>query len=132
MTAIASITLQQFKIKPDIGVYQAADIVPDYHLLDLTLSVSPRKLLIAEDSMAHVFDYDPLVTQIKELASQQHYMTQECLLFRIVRSCFNEDDIMAVDAWLRKFPVDTTGQLGVRINICREDFESMFKPDENR
>ncbi|MGC6390969.1 MAG: dihydroneopterin aldolase [Alphaproteobacteria bacterium] len=132
MPSRASITLQQFKIKPDIGVYGADDIVPDYHLLDLTLSLSPRQLLIDEDSMAHVFDYDPLVTKIKELASQQHYMTQEYLLFRIVRCCFDEDDIKGVNAWLRKFPVDTTGQLGVRIDLCREDFESMFKPDEHR
>ena len=42
--------------------------LPRQHLLDITLGVDPSLVLIAQDGMAHVFDYDPLVAEIDRLA----------------------------------------------------------------
>ena len=60
----ASIELKDLKLDTKIGTYGPNDVVPDYHLLDLTLWIDPKLVLIPQDGMDHVFDYDPLIVEI--------------------------------------------------------------------
>ena len=118
-TATASrIELQDFRLNTRIGTYAPGDTVPEYHALDLTLWISPDWVLIAQDGMAHVFDYDPLVVEIEKLAADGHYETQERLMTRIVQACAAYPVVEAIDIALRKFPVRAgSGSLGVRLAL---------------
>ena len=69
MSRKASIELRDLKLQTQIGTYKTGDIIPDNHLLDLTLWIDPNLVLISEDKMSKVFDYDPLVLEITRLAS---------------------------------------------------------------
>ena len=92
--------------------------MPDYHALDLTLWIAPDLVLIVQDGMAHVFDYDPLVIEIERLAADGIYETQERLMTRIVQACSAYPAIEALDIGLRKFPVRAgSGSLGVRLAV---------------
>ena len=44
-----------------IGSYGPDDVVPDAHILDLTLTISSHLVMVPRDEMALVFDYDPLI-----------------------------------------------------------------------
>lgn len=79
MPCRSTIELRNMKIDAQIGTYGPADVVPDAHVLDLTLAIDPALVMIAEDAMARVFDYDPLVAEIDRLARDCHYATQELL-----------------------------------------------------
>jgi dihydroneopterin aldolase len=100
--------------------------VPDYHALDLTLWIDPDLVLIAQDGMAHVFDYDPLVIEIERLAADGLYATQERLMTRIVQACADYPAIEALEMALRKFPVRAgSGSLGVRLSVDGAQLQRM-------
>ena len=115
---LACIELRDFKLTTRIGTYAPGDTVPDEHTLDLSLWINPDWVLIAQDGMAHVFDYDPLVVQIEALAADGLYDTQERLMTRIVQACAQYPAIEALDIALRKSPVRPgSGSLGVRLKL---------------
>jgi dihydroneopterin aldolase len=118
MTTKACIELRDLKLKTRIGTYKPEDVVPDVHVLDLTLWIKPNLALINKDSMDQVFDYDPLVASIQDLAAEIHYETQERLMTRIVEACTHYSEIESLEICLRKSPVGNhSGSLGVRIII---------------
>ncbi len=57
MPCRSTIELRNMKIETQIGTYGPADVVPEAHVLDLTLAIDPHLVLIAEDAMAHVRTY---------------------------------------------------------------------------
>lgn len=68
--------------------------------------------------MTHVFDYDPLIADILNLARQGHRDTREWLITQIVGLCGSYSDILGVEIFLRKTPVHAgTGTLGVRTSV---------------
>ena len=83
MKSQAFIELRAIKIETNIGSYGPGAVRPKEHLLDLILGIDPKLVLIDEDSMHKVFDYDPLVVDIQRLTGDQHYETQERLMTRI-------------------------------------------------
>jgi len=116
--ALASIELRDLKLQTQIGTYAPGAIIPKEHLLDLTLWIDAKLVLIAEDVMENVFDYDPLIIEIDRLAGDCHYETQERLMTRIIESCAKYSEIKAMDIGLRKFPVRAeSGSLGVRLSV---------------
>jgi dihydroneopterin aldolase len=118
MTTNASIELKDLRLRTHIGTYQPGDTVPDAHLLDLTLWIDAGLVLIETDSMAHVFDYDPLVLEIDRLAGDCHYETQERLISRIAQACSAYSEIISMEISLRKSPVhNDSGSLGVKLRL---------------
>lgn len=109
------------ELKPSLGTYGADDVVPEFHLLDLTLRIDPNLVFIDADGMDRVFDYDPLIVEIDRLASEIHYHTQERLMTRIVLACAAYDVIETVEIFLSKGPVmRDSGNLGVRLTVEAE------------
>lgn len=122
MPTNALVELRDLQIKANIGTYGPDDVIPDEHLLDLTLTIKPNLVLVHRDAMNQVFDYDPLVAQIEALAASQHYETQEFLMTRIVHACAGYKEVLGVDISLRKRPVRRgTGSLGVRLVLGPDD-----------
>ncbi|WP_291912292.1 dihydroneopterin aldolase [Limnohabitans sp.] len=120
------IELKDFHLSTRIGTYAPGDTVPEYHALDLTLWIDPDLVLIPEDGMAHVLDYDPLVIEIERLAADGLYETQERLMTRIVQACADYPAIEALEMALRKFPVRAgSGSLGVRLNVGGAQLQRM-------
>jgi dihydroneopterin aldolase len=116
MSTYACIELRDLKLKTQIGTYAPGSIIPKQHLLDLTLWIDPKLVLISEDAMKHVFDYDPLVIEINKLAGDGHYETQEKLVGRIVDACVRYPEIQSLEIKLKKLPVNAgSGSLGVRL-----------------
>ena len=121
MPAYSQVELKDLKIAARIGTYGPDDVVPEAHLLDLTLTIAPDLVLIAQDGMAHVFDYDPLIRKIDALARERHYETQERLMTCIVYACAAYPAIKALDICLCKQPVLAgSGSLGVRLILDAE------------
>jgi dihydroneopterin aldolase len=121
LPAYSQVELKDLKIAARIGNYGTGDVVPEAHLLDLTLTIAPDLVLIAQDGMAHVFDYDPLIREIDALARERHYETQEWLMTRIAYACAVYPAIRALDICLRKQPVLAgSGSLGVRLILDAE------------
>ena len=121
LPATSQIELKDLKVAARIGTYGPGDVVPEAHLLDLTLTIAPDLVLIAQDGMMHVFDYDPLIHQIDALARACPYETQERLMTRIVHACAAYPVIKALDICLRKRPVLAgSGSLGVRLTLDAE------------
>jgi dihydroneopterin aldolase len=118
MTPQTSIELKGLTLSSNIGTYQEGDVVPDEHVLDLILWIDAGLVLIEEDGMEYVFDYDPLVLEINRLASDCHYETQERLISRIVQACSVYSEITSLEISLRKSPIHNgSGSLGVRLQI---------------
>lgn len=118
MPCRSTIELRNMKIDAQIGTYSPAVVVPEAHVIDLTLAIDPALVLIADDAMAHVFDYDPLVAEIDRLAHDCHYATQERLITRIVDACAAHPQIDALEIALTKAPVLAgSGSLGVRLVV---------------
>lgn len=114
----ATIELRDLQLATALGTYGPEDVVPDAHLLDLTLTIAPDLVLVAGDEMALVFDYDPLIAKIDQIARERHYETQEYLITRIVAVCAVCPQITALEICLRKRPVlGGTGSLGVRLYL---------------
>ena len=126
MARLALIELRDLRIEANIGTYGPSDVVPEGHLLDLTLTISPDLVQIAADRMDEVFDYDPLIEQIDQLARAQHYETQEYLMTCIAQACATYPQISGVDIGLRKYPVRRgTGSLGVRLVLGATDLAAL-------
>jgi len=126
MTTIACIELKDLKLQTQIGTYGPGAIIPKQHLLDLTLWIDSKLVLISEDVMEHVFDYDPLVIEINRLAGDGHYETQERLMTRIVQACVNYPEIESLEINLRKLPVSAgSGSLGVRLSVDQTTLDKL-------
>jgi dihydroneopterin aldolase len=116
--SLASIELRDLKLQTQIGTYGLGAIIPKQHLLDLTLWIDAKLVLISQDVMENVFDYDPLIIEIDRLAGDCHYETQERLITRITEACARYSEIKAMDIGLRKLPVRSeSGSLGVRLSV---------------
>lgn len=126
MTRQARIELRDLHIPACIGTYGPDDVVPDAHVLDLNLTISPDLVQVASDDMGNVFDYDPLIAQIAVIARSQKFETQEYLMTLIVKACAAHSQIDSLQICLRKGPVLAgTGSLGVRLIIGTEDLAEM-------
>ena len=116
MTRVAEVELRGLKLPITLGTYGPHDVIPDAHVLDLTLSICPDRVQIIADDMSLVFDYDPLIAEINRIAGQQKYETQEFLMTRIIKACAGYAEITSLDIFLKKQPVlNGTGSLGVRL-----------------
>ena len=124
----STIELRQLKLTPSLGTYSPKDVKPDVHLLDLTLKIDPKLVLIDVDSMNNVFDYDPLIIEIERLAKEVHYHTQERLITRIVEACAAYETIESVELLLSKRPVlHNSGELGVRLQVSSSELRDVRK-----
>ena len=118
MNNFALIEFHELKLETQIGTYGPNDTKPDVHLLDLILGIDAKKVLIAQDGMEHVFDYDPLIAETDRLAGDGHYETQEHLMTRIACACAEYSAIQTIELYLRKAPVRKgNGSLGVRLSL---------------
>jgi len=126
MTSIACIELKDLRLNTQIGTYAPGATIPDQHLLNLTLWISSKLILISEDLMTQVFDYDPLVLEIDRLATDGHYETQERLVTRIVEACACYSEIESLEISLRKTPVrESSGALGIKLYLDESSLASM-------
>jgi dihydroneopterin aldolase len=117
-TSSAAIELRDLQLNTSIGTYGPDETRPDVHLLDLTLGISVNQVVIPQDGMAYVFDYDPLVVEIDSLAADGHYETQERLMTRIATACAAHSAIQWIEICLKKSPVRSgCGSLGVRLTL---------------
>jgi dihydroneopterin aldolase len=122
MTRQAFIELHDIKIDTRIGTYAPGAAAPNEHLLCLALCIDSTLVLIDEDSMQKVFDYDPLLLEIQRLAADKHYETQERLITRIVKACAAYAEILSLEISLRKQPaLNGSGALGVRLCMDRTE-----------
>lgn len=122
----ANIELTSLDLDIQIGSYTESDVVPEKHILDIVLSINPELVLIDEDKMDRVFDYDPLIREIQRMAAETYYETQERFITRIVDRCAKEEEIMDVEIFLRKSPVcESSGELGVRLKINELDLKAL-------
>ena len=122
----ANIELLNLVLNIQIGSYTKSDVVPDKHILDIVLSIDPGLVLIDEDKMDRVFDYDPLIRAIQRMAAETHYETQERFMTLIVERCAEEKEIMDVEIFLRKSPVcECSGELGVRLKVNELDLKAL-------
>ena len=122
----ANIELLNLVLNIKIGSYTESDVVPDKHILDILLSIDPELVLVDDDKMDRVFDYDPLIRAIQRMAAEMHYETQERFITRIVDMCAKEEEIMDVEIFLRKSPVcGSSGELGVRLKINELDLNAL-------
>jgi len=118
MKPCAYIELKDLKLRTKIGTYRPGDTVPDEHVLNLSLWIDASLVLIEQDGMEYVFDYDPLVLEIDRLATDCHYETQERLISRIVQACSVYSEINALEISLSKSPVHNgSGSLGVKLHL---------------
>jgi dihydroneopterin aldolase len=126
MTSTACIELKDLELNTQIGTYAPGATIPDQHLLNLTLWISTKLILISEDLMDQVFDYDPLVLEIDRLAANGHYETQERLVTRIVEACARYSEIESLEISLRKTPVrESSGVLGIKLYVDESSLTSM-------
>ncbi len=122
----ACIELKDLKLRTQIGTYGPTAIIPKQHLLDLTLWIDSKLVLISKDVMGNVFDYDPLVIEINRLAGDGHYETQERLITKIVEACANYPEIISLEIGLRKLPVSAgSGSLGVRLSVDQNTLDNL-------
>lgn len=126
MTSMACIELKDLGLNTQIGTYAPDATIPDEHLLNLTLWINPKLILISEDLMDRVFDYDPLILEIDRLAADGHYETQERLVTRIVEACARYSEIESLEISLRKTPVrESSGALGIKLYLDAGGLASM-------
>lgn len=126
MTLRSQIELRDLGLSARIGTYGPKDVEPEAHLLDLTLNIASELVLVAEDDMALVFDYDPLVARIDEIARSRHFQTQERLMTLIAEACAAYPQFSQLEMCLRKRPVLAgSGTLGLRLFIGAEDLEAL-------
>jgi dihydroneopterin aldolase len=118
MKPCAYIELKDLKLRTKIGTYRPGDTVPDEHVLNLSLWIDASLVLIEQDGMEYVFDYDPLLLEIDRLAGDCHYETQERLISRITQACSVYSEITSLEISLRKSPVhNNSGSLGVKLHL---------------
>lgn len=126
MTNHAFIELKDLVLPTRIGSEQYVQEHSETHLLDLTLLIDTKWVMICEDDMKKVFDYDPLIVEIKTLAENTRYETQERLMTLIVEACAAYRQINAVEIYFRKTPVlADSGTLGVRLRVDKVALSNM-------
>ena len=125
MTKHAQIRLTDLTLPCTIGTYEADDIIPDAHVLDMVLYLDKSWVVIDADQMNRVFDYDPLIRKILQIAATEKYETQEYLMSLIFQCCFVHAEVHAAELFLRKSPVRDDGSLGVQVTLTRAEFEDM-------
>ncbi|NDD43397.1 MAG: dihydroneopterin aldolase [Rhodobacteraceae bacterium] len=125
MTKHAQIRLNDLTLPYTIGTYEADDIIPDAHVLDMVLYLDKSWVVIDADQMNRVFDYDPLISKILQIAATEKYETQEYLMSLIFQCCFVHAEVHAAELFLRKSPVRDDGSLGVQVTLTRAEFEDM-------
>ena len=125
MTKHAQIRLNDLTLPCTIGTYEADDINPDAHVLDMVLYLDKSWVVIDADQMNRVFDYDPLIRKILQIAATEKYETQEYLMSLIFQCCFVHAEVHAAELFLRKSPVRDDGSLGVQVTLTRAEFEDM-------
>ena len=125
MTKHAQIRLNDLTLPCTIGTYEADDIIPDSHVLDMVLYLDKSWVVIDADQMNRVFDYDPLIRKILQIAATEKYETQEYLMSLIFQCCFAHAEVHAAELFLRKSPVRDDGSLGVQVTLTRAEFEDM-------
>ena len=77
-----------------------------------------NQVVISQDDMANVFDYDPLVMEIERLAVAGHYETQERLITLIANACAAYPAIQRIEITLKKSPVRLGGgSLGIQLSL---------------
>ena len=114
----AFIELRDLQLHADIGTYGPNETRPEFHLLDLRLGISVHQVVISQDDMANVFDYDPLVMEIERLAASGHYETQERLITLIATACAAYPAIQRIEITLKKSPVRMGGgSLGIGLSL---------------
>jgi dihydroneopterin aldolase len=111
-----TIELKDLKLGVEIGTHTKGQVQPLYHLLDLKFEIDERFVLIDQDSMDKVFDYDPLIADLERLSANKHFNTQEKLLTEILELCRKySPPLESVEVYLRKYPVSSAGgTLGLR------------------
>lgn len=125
MTKHAQIRLNDLTLPCTIRTYEADDIIPDAHVLDMVLYLDKSWVVIDADQMNRVFDYDPLISKILQIAATEKYETQEYLMSLIFQCCFVHAEVHAAELFLRKSPVRDDGSLGVQVTLTRAEFEDM-------
>ena len=125
MTKHAQIRLNDLTLPCTIGTYEADDIIPDAHVLNMVLYLDKSWVVIDADQMNRVFDYDPLIRKILQIAATEKYETQEYLMSLIFQCCFVHAEVHAAELFLRKSPVRDDGSLGVQVTLTRAEFEDM-------
>ena len=125
MTKHAQIRLNDLTIPCTIGTYEADDIIPDAHVLDMVLYLDKSWVVIDADQMNRVFNYDPLISKILQISATEKYETQEYLMSLIFQCCFVHAEVHAAELFLRKSPVRDDGSLGVQVTLTRAEFEDM-------
>ena len=125
MTKHAQLRLNDLTLPCTIGTYEADDIIPDAHVLDMVLYLDKSWVVIDADQMNRVFDYDPLISKILQIAATEKYETQEYLMSLIFQCCFVHAEVHAAELFLRKSPVRDDGSLGVQVTLTRAEFEDM-------
>ena len=121
----SSVKLKGLSLNCDIGSYSMNDVVPNKHRLDMELLVEKNLILIEEDKMANVFDYDPLVDEITQISLIGKFNTQEKLITLILKACLKYHQIKAVSLFLYKTPVREDGELGIAVNISERELEKL-------
>ena len=125
----ALVELRDLQLTADIGTYGPNDVPPDIHLLDLTLGIAVDQVLIAQDGMAHVFDYDLLILEVDRLSGDGHYETQERLMTRIALACAAHPSVQTIEISLKKWPVRSgNGSLGVRLILDEAQTDGLRAP----
>jgi dihydroneopterin aldolase len=133
VTLLSTIEFVDLPVKARIGLFANDDALDPYeHRLDLTLAVDPKLVLITEDGMNHVFDYDPLLEQIHRISQDHHYETQEMLASHILRCCATFEQIDRVEIHLKKFRPNglastVSGSIGVRLIVSGNDLVNLRK-----
>jgi dihydroneopterin aldolase len=125
MTKHAQIRLNDLTLPCSIGTDETYDVVPDAHVLDMVLYLDKSWVIIGADQMDRVFDYDPLIRKILEIAAAEKYETQEYLMSLIFQCCFEHTEVHAAELFLRKSPVRNDGSLGVQVTLTRAEFDDM-------
>ena len=125
----AFIELRDLELKTGIGTYGPKDTKPDIHLLDLTLGIAVQQVVILQDGMENVFDYDPLIAEIDRLSAFCHYETQERLITRIAVACASHPAIKTIEISLKKVPVRMgNGSLGIRLTLDKSETDRLRSP----
>ena len=129
MSLISTLEFENIPLQTHIGSFGEGQADPYAHSLDLMVVVDTSLVLIDEDEMQRVFDYEPLLAQIHELAQERQYETQEMLVTRIVACCSAYVAVQGVELCLKKTPKNAThpgeGVIGVRLLVSGKELDAL-------
>ena len=98
-----------------IGVYPQEKLAPQRVRISVELLVLPTRTQHA-DRIDNVVDYDGLHRALVGLADRPHVELQESLADEVVRICFEQDEVAAVQVYVRKLDVyGDCKSVGIRI-----------------